>query len=87
MGADVASRLVRCFTLAFPDLGREDIPRAAVTRLRAWDSMATVTLVALIEEEFGVSVDPDDVEDFVSFEFIRDYLQRKLEPDERVGMR
>jgi acyl carrier protein len=79
MGTDVTPRLVRCFSLAFAGLGLDEIPRASVASVPKWDSLAVVTLVALVEEEFGVSVEPDDLDEFVSFELIRDYLQRKAE--------
>ena len=53
----------------FPDLNEEQALQASAARLAQWDSLATVNLLALIEEEFGVSIDLDDMEDpsFKSF--------------------
>ena len=51
---------------------------AAATSVGAWDSLATVNLLSVVEEEFGVQVAPEDFESFVSFELILDYLQGKL---------
>ena len=33
-----------------------------------WDSLSSVTLAAVIEEEFGLSVDPDELAQLNSFE-------------------
>ncbi len=37
--------------------------------------MASITLVSVIEEELGTEIDPDDLEQLVSFELVLDYLQ------------
>jgi acyl carrier protein len=79
--ADVSSRLRRCFSLVFPDLAREEIDTAAVASLASWDSLATVTLVAVIEEEFGMAIEPDELEEFISFELIRDHLLKRTGVD------
>ena len=63
------ARLRKCFTTVFPDLNEEQALQASAATLAQWDSLATVNLLALIEEEFGVSIDLDDMEDpsFKSF--------------------
>jgi hypothetical protein len=53
MNSEVQSRLLRCFSAVFPALKMEDMPGATPASVRAWDSIATVTLFAVIEEEFG----------------------------------
>ena len=73
---DLESRLARCFAIAFPVLTPQEIPLWSMASLASWDSLAGITLISLIEEEFGVSVSPDDVPDLVSFGLILDYLRR-----------
>lgn len=75
--ANLKSRLVECFATAFPDLSRQEIPSAAMASVASWDSLAVITLISLIEEEFHTSIPPDDVIDLISFELILEYLQRK----------
>jgi acyl carrier protein len=75
---DVSTRLARCFAAVFPDLAEDEIGRASATSVGAWDSLATVSLLSLIEEEFALQVGSEDFESFVSFELILDYLQGKL---------
>ena len=42
-----------------------------------WDSMASVTLIAMVSEEFAIEVAPEDYEKFVSYELILDYLENQ----------
>lgn len=73
--ADLESRLINCFATAFPELAPQQIPSVSMGSLASWDSLAGITLISLIEEEFGLSISPDDVPQLVSFELILDYLQ------------
>jgi len=74
--AEFESRLVNCFAIAFPELAAQEIPAVSMGSLASWDSLAGITLISVIEEEFSVSIAPDDVPDLVSFELILDYLQK-----------
>jgi acyl carrier protein len=73
--AELRSRLVACFAAAFPNLGPEEIPRAAVSSLPEWDSLASMTLIALIEEEFGPRAAAADILRLTSFSWILDHLR------------
>ena len=75
---EIESRLVNCFAAVFPDLSLPEIPSVAAGSLASWDSLASITLFSLIEEEFGLTVLPDDVPELISFELILDYLRGKL---------
>lgn len=55
--AELDDRLVHCFSSVFPTLTEAEIRAADVALLCDLDSLAGVTLVALVEEEFGVEVD------------------------------
>lgn len=70
-------RLTECFRSVFPDLSSDEIPRASSASVATWDSLATVTLVSLIEEEFGVTISPDEYEYLVSFDLARECLKSK----------
>ncbi len=66
---DVAARLEACFLTVFPDLPRAQVAAATMTSVEEWDSVISVTLLSVVEEEFGVSLG-SDVEELVSFEAI-----------------
>jgi acyl carrier protein len=72
----VQERLVKCFAAVFPRLSPEEIPRANINSVSAWDSLAALTLASVIEEEFSVAIDPRDREDLVSFDLLLDHLTR-----------
>ncbi len=78
--ADLEGRLVNCFATVFPELDQREIPSVSAGSIASWDSLAGITLISIIEEEFGVTISPDDVPDLNSFELILDYL-RKSSPE------
>jgi acyl carrier protein len=65
-----AKRLEKCFLSVFPDIDQAAIPQATPDSVAGWDSVATVTLLAVIEEEFGIMMDIDDLAKIESFEGI-----------------
>lgn len=74
--AELEGRLVDCFAVVFPELTAQEIPSVSMGSLASWDSVAGITLLSVIEEEFNLSIPPDDVAGLVSFELIVDYLRR-----------
>ena len=74
--AEIESRLLNCFATAFPELGPQEIPSVSMGSLASWDSLAGITLLSLIEEEFSISISPDGAAGLLSFELILDYLRR-----------
>ena len=74
---DLRVRLVTCFQAVFPSLSEIEIPAASSSSVRDWDSVASVTLLATVEEEFGVEIDPKDMTKLLSFQRLLAYLERK----------
>jgi acyl carrier protein len=72
---DIRLRLVKCFAAVFPELDDREIAVASTASVNTWDSLASVTLLSVLEEEFQVQIDPEELEHFVSFDAIFDYLQ------------
>jgi len=73
---EVRSRLSKCFAAVFPELIEAEILRATPDSVASWDSLASVTLVSVIEEEFSVEIKPDDLEQLVSFDKVLNYLEQ-----------
>jgi acyl carrier protein len=67
-------RLIRCFASVFPALTEEEIQDATADSIGMWDSLSTVTLAAVIQEEFNLDVDPEILPYLDSFRSFRDYL-------------
>lgn len=70
-------RLVRCFACVFPTLSEGEIRAADVAPLFDLDSLAGVTLVTLIDQEFGVGVELSDLLELGSFQAIEQYLRKQ----------
>ena len=68
-------KLTRCFSLAFPALPAESIPTASVQTVPEWDSIAQITLLTLIGEEFGLEIDFEEFGDAASFEALASRLR------------
>ncbi len=71
---DYEARLVKCFEAVFGGLSEAELRSATTRNLENWDSIATVTLITVIEEEFGVEVDLEDLERLVSFDSVLGYI-------------
>jgi len=71
---ELNSRLAKCFRIVFPDLPERDMPAASQESLVAWDSVAAITLVNVVEDEFRIQVDLDLLLELNSFARIREYI-------------
>jgi acyl carrier protein len=74
----VKARLRDCFAAVFPSAAPDELEQASTETLPGWDSLATVTLVAVVEEEFGVVLELDDLEQLTSFERVYQLVEAKL---------
>ena len=70
-------RLTNCFKTVFPDLSETDIQSATQASVPAWDSIAAITLVNVIEEEFQFQMDFDLLGELDSYPRILQYLEQQ----------
>lgn len=75
---DVVARLETCFASVFPSVPAQTLRVENRETIDAWDSMAFITLIMLIEEEFSVNVKVDNIAELTSFSSIVRYLHREL---------
>jgi acyl carrier protein len=76
---DPRQRLMKCFEVVFPDLPQDKIASVSTATVAAWDSVAAITLMNVIEDEFGLELDLDDLANLDSFEKLYSYLQNRLQ--------
>ena len=76
---DVRRRVLKCFQIVFPSLSEEHARHASQANLPEWDSVAAITLVNVIEDEFGFEMDLDAISDLESFDKVADHVERKME--------
>jgi acyl carrier protein len=78
MPDDTRSRLMACFQGVFPDLDESAILRLTQAACPAWDSLASVTLVRLVEEQFGMEMDLFDLDELDSFGAMEVYMRNRV---------
>jgi acyl carrier protein len=74
---DIEARVAQCFSNVFPGVPKSEFARASTSSLAGWDSVAQVTLLSSVAEEFGLDFEIDDYEELVSYALIVDYLKSK----------
>jgi acyl carrier protein len=63
----IQQRLLSCFQAVFPDTPEAALSNACIDTLPTWDSVAQVTLITVVEEEFSIAIDPERYEELTSF--------------------
>jgi acyl carrier protein len=77
----IKEKLISCFSAVMPELKPEEIPHASAVNASNWDSVTTVTLITVIEDEFQISIELDDLSHFDSFQGILAYLKQGIAQD------
>jgi acyl carrier protein len=75
---DIQIRLTRCFLAVFPELIESDVLTATPSSVKGWDSIATLNLLTVIEEEFNVQIDFTELMNGLSYEQLAADLQKRL---------
>ena len=73
--ASTHQRLLECLRAVFPGDKDDVLATASATTHPDWDSVAQVTLITLVEEEFKISVQEDQYGELTSFEAMLAYLE------------
>jgi acyl carrier protein len=63
----IEARVTQCFANVFPDLHAGEIRGASTDTLEAWDSVAQITLLTAVSEEFSIDFEPEDYVDLISY--------------------
>lgn len=75
---EIKSRLNRSFATVFPHLAPEKIPGANMDNAGSWDSVAHMTLLTVVDEEFGIETDPEDAENLTSWQALFDHVSSRV---------
>lgn len=71
---DARERLIRAFHTVFPGIPLADVPELSVANTASWDSLNSLNLLQVIEEEFGIQIDFEELEELNSFAALGRYL-------------
>jgi acyl carrier protein len=75
---NINTKVSQCFLSVFPDLTSDDLPRASQASLPQWDSVAHVTLLSAIAEEFQLELDDESFESLTSYLLIVDFVESQV---------
>lgn len=71
---DRDNRLMHCFTSVFPGATPDEIKTLQFETIPGWDSLRGVTLLSVLDEEFGVQMDLTEFLELETFGGIQNYL-------------
>ncbi|MFH1277866.1 MAG: acyl carrier protein [Candidatus Eisenbacteria bacterium] len=74
----VQERLQTIFRTVFCLAPDADVPGLSMENHPAWDSMAHINLLLSVEQEFRVSLSPEEVAEAVSFERLQELIAQKI---------
>jgi acyl carrier protein len=69
-------RLKRCFTSTFPAASAHEIETARIDDMPGWDSLRGVTLLTVLDEEFGLPLDLEELLALGTYNAVREYLEQ-----------
>lgn len=70
-------QLVRCFSSVFPAASRDEIITRPFDAMPGWDSLRGVTLLAVLDEQFGVQMDLSELLELGTFDALEKLLSQK----------
>lgn len=73
--APLRQRLLECFQAVFPGTGDDQLAASSTETNPTWDSVAHITLITVIEEEFGRTLPEDRYGELTSFAALLDWLE------------
>ena len=76
MTTDLETRVKKCFKAVFPELSDDEVTRASTASVGSWDSVGSLSLLALLEEELQVSIPTEMMGELASYELVLDYVKR-----------
>jgi acyl carrier protein len=74
------ARTLACFANVFPDLPADQLPTVSQASLAKWDSIAHVTLLAALSEEFHLEPDFEGWQEVSSFALALDFVRHRHAP-------
>jgi acyl carrier protein len=77
---EIEVRLAGCFSAVFSNLTTGEIIKASSNSVHDWDSVASVALLAVVEEEFGIRIETEDLARFNSYDDFLSYLRETVAP-------
>ena len=68
-------RLIDAFSAVFPNRAREEIVTADREAWEEWDSLAAITLLTVLQQEFQADIDLTELDQLSSFDAVKRCLE------------
>ena len=75
------NRVADCFCALFPDRSRDELLTASRESIPEWDSLAGVTLLTILQQEFDLEIDLSELEHLNSVKAVLAYVTAQEKPD------
>jgi|NGEPerStandDraft_6_1074524.scaffolds.fasta_scaffold08900_6 acyl carrier protein len=75
---EIQQRLIKYFQIVFDDLPEREVPRASKQNAAVWDSVASVSLLHVVEDEFQIRIGLDRLDKLDSFKRLYDYVSKAV---------
>lgn len=76
--SEIEAKLTGVFQSVFPTLGEDEVKRASQASVAEWDSVAAISLINAIEDDYALELELDDAEGLSSFDLVADYLEERI---------
>jgi acyl carrier protein len=70
----IKDRVLDCFCAVFPNYSRDELLTATRESISEWDSLAGITILTVIQQEFHLDIDLGELEHFNSVETVTKYV-------------
>jgi acyl carrier protein len=67
-------RLMRCFASVFPGATGNEVRSSKFEALPGWDSLRGVTLLAVLDDEFGIEMDLTELLELGTFDAVEKHI-------------
>ena len=71
----VRQRLLECFRAVFPNTSDEALAASSADTTSSWDSVIQVTLISIVEEDFGIRLPEEQYGELTSFASLLAFLE------------
>jgi acyl carrier protein len=76
--SSLETRVADCFCAVFPERSRDELLTASRESIPEWDSLSSITLLMLLQQEFSLDLDLTELELFNSFSDVLDFVSARV---------
>jgi acyl carrier protein len=71
-------RVLDCFRSVFPDRSDDELRALDQSAVDYWDSLAALSLLTVVEEEFDLTIDDESIDAMTTFQKVCDAIRERV---------